>query len=136
MMASKNFQNKASEVGKLWSVATKCPHTDQTSLLMAIYGPKRDWTSSQISHFPSAKGSDISQFWDPFLSTYGWDILQSIPGSCLEVWSGLLTPLPFFFYFLFILFFYHNFFSCCSNYEDFYSTHIGHITKNPLFMLQ
>ena len=47
----------------------------------ALYGRKRDRTSGEISRFPPAKGSDISRFWDPFPSAYGWDILQSIPGS-------------------------------------------------------
>ena len=50
-------------------------------------------------------------------------------GGGVEVRSGPLKPLPFFFYSLFILFFiiisFHFILGC----KDFYSTHIGCITK-------
>ena len=49
---------------------------------LAIYGLKMDRTSGQISRFPSAKGSDISQFRDRFPSAYGSDI-SGITGSYL-----------------------------------------------------
>ena len=84
-MAGKKIRGKASEVGKLWSSSGQKPQNVRTWI--GVIGPhyRRPLMDPKGIGPPAnskfhAFRPDISRFWDPFPSAYGWDILQSIPG--------------------------------------------------------